>query len=203
VDWSLAKNDYDKARATAAAANPTSTAEDDPAPSGDESDGDDGKESDAKDAEEGEGENEEDADSYEGIGSDEDAEEVRAGGSDSDVADDSDVDGEDLKAKLLRLPAKVDPEADPTPTAAAAPAPAKPAAAAAAPPPPRPSDVTEGRTVFVRGVPFDMDEEALKNRFSKFGGVVYAKVVCDKATGVSRGTGFVKVRSRRFVTREA
>ena len=62
-------------------------------------------------------------------------------------------------------------------------------------PPARKSDVTEGRTLFVRGVPFDMEESALWEEFAVFGDLVYAKVVKDKATGVSRGTGFVMVRS--------
>ncbi len=57
----------------------------------------------------------------------------------------------------------------------------------------RPSDVTEGRTIFVRGVPFDVEEEGLVQQFSAFGRVVYAKIVKDKATGVSRGTAFVQV----------
>ncbi len=66
--------------------------------------------------------------------------------------------------------------------------------AAPAPAPKRPSDVTEGRTIFVRNVPFDSDEPALVEQFKAFGRVVYAKIVKDKATGVSRGTAFVQVR---------
>ena len=53
-----------------------------------------------------------------------------------------------------------------------------------------------GCTLFIRGIPFDMEEHELSSRFSKYGSVVYAKIVTDKATGVYRGTGFVKVRVR-------
>lgn len=69
----------------------------------------------------------------------------------------------------------------------------KPAAAAAAAKPPRPSDVGEGKTVFVRSIPFEMEEDDLRSRFAKYGEVLYAKIVRDKSTGVSKGTGFVKV----------
>ncbi len=64
---------------------------------------------------------------------------------------------------------------------------AKPAA------PPRRSDVTEQRTLFVRSVPFDMEEGELAEQFSAYGAINYAKIVKDRATGVSRGTAFIQV----------
>ncbi|KAK5054674.1 hypothetical protein LTR84_001566 [Exophiala bonariae] len=46
-------------------------------------------------------------------------------------------------------------------------------------------------TIFIRNVPFTTDDEILKEHFSTFGPVRYARVVYDPETERSKGTGFV------------
>lgn len=46
-------------------------------------------------------------------------------------------------------------------------------------------------TVFIRNVPFTTDDEILKEHFSTFGPIRYARVVYDPETERSKGTGFV------------
>lgn len=58
----------------------------------------------------------------------------------------------------------------------------------------RPSDVQQGCTVFVRNIAFDCGQEEVKDRFSEFGNVRLALLVKDRATGMPRGTAFVKVQ---------
>lgn len=53
-------------------------------------------------------------------------------------------------------------------------------------------DVHEGRTVFVRGLPFDAVAADLRQAFGTFGRVELAVVVMDKASGMSKGMAFVK-----------
>ena len=45
--------------------------------------------------------------------------------------------------------------------------------------------------IFVAGLPYDLDDAELMEIFEKFGKVNSAKVAMDKATGKSRGFGFV------------
>lgn len=45
--------------------------------------------------------------------------------------------------------------------------------------------------IFVTGLPYDLDDAELEEFFEKFGTVASAKVAIDKATGKSRGFGFV------------
>ena len=52
-----------------------------------------------------------------------------------------------------------------------------------------------GRKVFVGGLPWATDENALKDAFKEFGTVTYAKVISDRETGRSRGFGFVEFSS--------
>jgi len=52
----------------------------------------------------------------------------------------------------------------------------------------QPEDIS---TLFIRNLPFDCDDEALKAHFTTFGAVRYARVVVDPATERPRGTGFV------------
>ena len=59
----------------------------------------------------------------------------------------------------------------------------------------RPSDVKEGKTVFIRNLSFDSTEEALHELCAQFGPVDYSKIVMNQATDHSRGTGFVKFRT--------
>lgn len=51
--------------------------------------------------------------------------------------------------------------------------------------------VRNDTTIFVRNVPFTTDDEILKEHFSTFGPVRYARVVYDPETERSKGTGFV------------
>ena len=46
-------------------------------------------------------------------------------------------------------------------------------------------------TVFVRNLPYEVDDDTLKEHFGQFGPVRYARVVYDHETERSRGTGFV------------
>lgn len=46
-------------------------------------------------------------------------------------------------------------------------------------------------TIFVRNIPYDADEESLKEHFTKFGPVKYALPVRDRETGYARGSAFV------------
>ncbi|CAH8609634.1 unnamed protein product [Schistosoma haematobium] len=54
------------------------------------------------------------------------------------------------------------------------------------------SDTSEGRTIFIRNLSFDVEEDALYTFFSQFGPLEFAKIVKDPATQHSRGTAFVK-----------
>ena len=46
-------------------------------------------------------------------------------------------------------------------------------------------------TLFVAGLPYDLDDAELNEIFEKFGPVKSAKVVMDRETGKSKGFGFV------------
>lgn len=47
--------------------------------------------------------------------------------------------------------------------------------------------------LFIAGLPFDVDDQELKELFEEFGEVTSAKVILDKETGKSRGFGFVEM----------
>lgn len=49
----------------------------------------------------------------------------------------------------------------------------------------------EAYSVFVRNIPYDADEDSLKEHFERFGAVKYALPVVDKSTGLARGSAFV------------
>jgi nucleolar protein 4 len=46
-------------------------------------------------------------------------------------------------------------------------------------------------TIFVRNLPFTVDDDSLAEHFRQFGGVRYARVVLDRDTERTKGTGFV------------
>lgn len=47
------------------------------------------------------------------------------------------------------------------------------------------------KSIFVGNLPWAVDDESLKAKFSEFGNVISARVVKDKFSGRSRGFGFV------------
>ena len=56
-------------------------------------------------------------------------------------------------------------------------------------------DVAENKTIFVRNIAFDSDEEDLRDMMAQnFGPVFFARMVIDKMTERPRGTAFVKFR---------
>uniref|UniRef100_A0A1B6CES8 RRM domain-containing protein n=1 Tax=Clastoptera arizonana TaxID=38151 RepID=A0A1B6CES8_9HEMI len=56
------------------------------------------------------------------------------------------------------------------------------------------NDVSEGKTVFLKNVPFSVTNEELKKCMQQFGPVYYALVCVDKLTEHSKGTAFVKFK---------
>jgi nucleolar protein 4 len=54
------------------------------------------------------------------------------------------------------------------------------------------NDVSEGRTIFLKNVPFSVKNDELKKYMDQFGPVYYALVCIDPLTEYSRGTAFVK-----------
>ncbi|KAG0172651.1 RNA recognition motif-containing protein [Apophysomyces sp. BC1034] len=51
--------------------------------------------------------------------------------------------------------------------------------------------VSEGATLFIRNLLFETTEEDLKEHFTQWGRVIYARITRDRETQLSRGTGFV------------
>ncbi|CED82368.1 Nucleolar protein fibrillarin NOP77 (RRM superfamily) [Phaffia rhodozyma] len=51
--------------------------------------------------------------------------------------------------------------------------------------------VQDQTTLFVRNLSFEVTEDELRNLFRTFGNLRYARITMDRATGRSRGTGFV------------
>ncbi|KAL6258760.1 hypothetical protein P5V15_010708 [Pogonomyrmex californicus] len=54
------------------------------------------------------------------------------------------------------------------------------------------NDVSEGKTIFLKNVPFSVKNDELKRYMEQFGSVYYALVCIDPLTEYSRGTAFVK-----------
>lgn len=57
-------------------------------------------------------------------------------------------------------------------------------------------DVNEGKTVFLKNVPFSVKNDELKRYMEQFGPVCYALVCIDHLTEHSKGTAFVKFKVR-------
>lgn len=57
------------------------------------------------------------------------------------------------------------------------------------------NDVSEGRTVFLKNVPFSVKNDELKSFMEQFGPIYYALVCIDPLTEYSKGTAFVKFRN--------
>lgn len=58
------------------------------------------------------------------------------------------------------------------------------------------NDISEGRTVFLKNVPFSVKNDELKSFMEQFGPIYYALVCIDPLTEYSKGTAFVKFRVR-------
>ena len=56
-------------------------------------------------------------------------------------------------------------------------------------------DVSEGKTIFLKNVPFSVKNEPLKKYMERFGPVYYALVCMDSLTEYSKGTAFVKFKN--------
>nr|XP_033343102.1 RNA-binding protein 28 [Megalopta genalis]XP_033343103.1 RNA-binding protein 28 [Megalopta genalis]XP_033343104.1 RNA-binding protein 28 [Megalopta genalis]XP_033343105.1 RNA-binding protein 28 [Megalopta genalis] len=56
-------------------------------------------------------------------------------------------------------------------------------------------DVSEGKTIFLKNVPFSVKNEQLKEFMQQFGPVYYALVCIDPLTEYSKGTAFVKFKN--------
>ncbi|KAI8489443.1 RNA-binding protein 28 [Branchiostoma belcheri] len=58
------------------------------------------------------------------------------------------------------------------------------------------TDVQQGKTVFIRNLSYDSQEEDVEELFLQFGGIKYCKLVMDPDTEHSRGTAFVQFDSK-------
>lgn len=58
------------------------------------------------------------------------------------------------------------------------------------------NDISEGKTIFLKNIPFSVKNDELKKCMEQFGPVYYALVCMDPLTEYSRGTAFVKFRVR-------
>lgn len=64
------------------------------------------------------------------------------------------------------------------------------------------SDTDEGRTIFLRNVPFEMNEFSLKELIEgRFGETLYVKMVFSKLTQLPKGVAFVKFKNIKSVER--
>ncbi|KAM9854619.1 RNA-binding protein 28 [Aulostomus maculatus] len=61
---------------------------------------------------------------------------------------------------------------------------------------PLPSDVKEGRTVFIRNLSFDTEEEGLEEVLLQYGELNYIKVVLHADTGHSKGCAFAQFKTK-------
>ncbi|XP_017260996.1 RNA-binding protein 28 isoform X2 [Kryptolebias marmoratus] len=59
-----------------------------------------------------------------------------------------------------------------------------------------PSDVNEGRTVFIRNLSFDTDEEGLEEVLLRYGELNYVKIVLNPDTDFSKGCAFAQFKTK-------
>ncbi|XP_061679343.1 RNA-binding protein 28 [Syngnathoides biaculeatus] len=59
-----------------------------------------------------------------------------------------------------------------------------------------PSDVNEGRTIFIRNLSFDTDEEGLEEVLLQYGELKYIKIVFHSDTGHSKGCAFAQFKAK-------
>ncbi|GIX49326.1 MAG: RNA-binding protein [Candidatus Tectimicrobiota bacterium] len=52
-----------------------------------------------------------------------------------------------------------------------------------------------GKNIYVGGLPYSVTEDQLRELFSPYGVVDAVRVITDRATGQSRGFGFVEMRT--------
>lgn len=60
------------------------------------------------------------------------------------------------------------------------------------------NDATDGKTVFLKNVPFEAQNDDVKNCMEQFGEVIYALVCIDKLTEHSKGTAFVRFKASKY-----
>lgn len=62
-------------------------------------------------------------------------------------------------------------------------------------------DAREGKTIFIRNLPFDASKEEVSGLFEEFGEVDYCKIVMDGVTEHSRGSAFLKFKEKEDAAR--
>jgi nucleolar protein 4 len=60
-------------------------------------------------------------------------------------------------------------------------------------------DLDQGKTVFLKCVPFTASEDDLRECCEKFGPLSYALICVDRVTDHSKGTAFVKFRVNKYL----
>lgn len=63
------------------------------------------------------------------------------------------------------------------------------------------NDAKEGRTIFIRNLPFECTEREVHNCFKQFGQIEYTRITINKDTKRSNGTAFVKFKKKKSVER--
>lgn len=61
-------------------------------------------------------------------------------------------------------------------------------------------DASEGRTAFIRGLPFDIDPSTVKDYFSQYGAIHYCRLMINPKTGFPRGTAFIQYKDPSGLT---
>lgn len=57
-------------------------------------------------------------------------------------------------------------------------------------------DDGKNKKLYVGNLPYDVDNDELEDVFRVYGGVLKADVICDRASGRSKGFGFVEMETR-------